>query len=117
MTLLYYFNKVRYAARGLAYVTRRETSFRLQLLVAAAIVAYGWWRHLAPASWAVVCLAIGSVLAAEIFNTVLERMLDLIEPRLSKHVGTLKDLLAAAVLVVSLVAAVAIVLVLVNTNS
>lgn len=117
MTLRYYFNKVRYAARGLGYVFRHEVSFRLQLVVAVIVLGYSWWRHLPAAPWAVVLIAVASVLAAEIFNTVLERMLDLIEPRLSKHVGTLKDLLAAAVLVVSLAAATAIILVFVSTAS
>jgi undecaprenol kinase len=57
--------------------------------------------------WVVLALVIGAVLAAELFNTCLEHVVDLIHPdshplaRAAKHAG------AGAVLVVSLMALVA----------
>lgn len=56
------------------------------------------------ADWVALLLVSAVVLSAEVFNTVVERLLDLVEPRLSIHVALLKDLLALAVLVVSLAA-------------
>lgn len=110
MSTRHYVKKFQYALIGLGYALRRETSFQLQVAAGVLVIAAAAVRHLPPVRWAVVLIAISSVLAAEIFNTVLERLLDLTEPRLSPHVALLKDLLAAAVLIVSLAAAAAVVL-------
>ncbi len=99
-------HKFTYALRGLAYVARRELSFRLELTVALVVLGGGWWFHLPPLGWAVLLLTIAAVLAAEVVNTVLERLLDLIEPRLSLHVALLKDMLAGALLLLGLAAVV-----------
>lgn len=102
----YYLNKFKYAWRGLVYVARRENSFRLQLILMLVVVILAWYFKITAFAWALLIIVIGLVLALEIFNTVLERLLDLVEPRLSLHVAFLKDLLAAAVLLASLAAVV-----------
>jgi diacylglycerol kinase len=95
-----------YACRGLAYVARREQSFRLELVVALAALGFAWWFNFSALAWAVMLLTMGAVLAVEVVNTVLERLLDLIEPRLSLHVALLKDMLAGALFILVLAAAV-----------
>lgn len=105
-----YAKKFIYALAGLWYVLRRETSFQLQAAAGLVVVAVAVAHRLPPVRWAVILLAIGAVLAAEIFNTALERLLDIVEPRMSQHVALLKDLLAAAVGVIALAATVSIVL-------
>ncbi len=96
--------KFTYAGRGLAYVTRRELSFRLELAAVVLGLLLGFLLHFSILAWGLFSLTAAVVLAVEIFNTVLERLLDLVEPRLSVHVALLKDLLAAAVFLVALAA-------------
>jgi undecaprenol kinase len=93
-----------YAGRGLGYVFKRELSFKQELLIVLLAVIVGWYFNFTIVEWAILILTIAVVLSAEVFNTVLERLLDLIEPRLSIHVALLKDLLAAAVLLLCLAA-------------
>jgi len=100
--LFTYWNKFRYAWRGLSYVFRRERSFRLELAVALLAVLMGWRLNFSLQAWALLALTCAVVLAAEVVNTALERLLDLVEPRLSLHIAFLKDLLAAAVLLLAL---------------
>lgn len=109
-----YFKKFGYACRGLAYVVRRESSFRLMLVVAIIGAIVGWYLSLPYEWWAVFLLSVGVVLAVEIFNTTLERLLDMVEPRLSIHVELLKNLLAGAVLLASLASAAATIVALVQ---
>ncbi len=54
--------------------------------------------------WIALILSIGIVLSAELFNSVLERILDSIKPRISILVGAMKDLMSAAVLVSAITA-------------
>jgi diacylglycerol kinase len=93
-----------YAGRGLGYVFKRESSFKQELFIAGGAIIVGWYLSFSKAEWLILILTIAVVLSAEVFNTILERLLDLIEPRLSIHIALLKDLLAAAVLLLCLAA-------------
>lgn len=98
------FKKFRYACRGLLFVLKHELSFRVELLLAVVTLLVASFMGLPPLGWAVILLAIGMVLGAELFNTVAEKLLDLAEPRLSVHVAQLKDILAGAVTIFILMA-------------
>jgi len=97
----------RFALRGLWRSAQQEPNFRFELAVAAVVLAGAVWLGFRGASLAFVLLATGVVLAGELFNTVLERLLDLLEPRLNRLAGELKDTSAAAVLVLALAAVLA----------
>lgn len=90
--------KLRYALRGFSYVVRHESSFRLELIAAALVQLAVLVFDLSIMAWAILTLATVVVLSAEVFNTALERLLDVVEPRLSDQVALLKNVLSAAVL-------------------
>ncbi len=93
------------AADGIFHAFIDQPNFRIQLVIAliAAICAFA--LRFDQIQWAVLVLTIGFVLAAELFNTCLEHVVDLIMPdthplaRAAKHAG------AAAVLAASIAAA------------
>lgn len=62
------------AFRGLFLAVRTQSSFAAHLPVAAAAVAGGWLCDFSGAEWCLVVLAIGGVLAAEVFNTSIEEI-------------------------------------------
>lgn len=107
-----FINKFKYAGRGLAYLWRRENSFRWQVAAAVLVQIVALGLRLEAMVWALLTLTSAVVLCAEAFNTVLERLLDIVEPRLSTQVSLLKNLLAAAVLII-VIAAVAVALILI----
>jgi len=94
----------RFAFRGLSQVLTRERNARVHLVAAAAALGLSLWLGLARVEIALVVLAIGLVLAAEVVNTVVERLLDLLHPAHSERVRAIKDMSAAAVLVTALAA-------------
>ncbi|MBU1038926.1 diacylglycerol kinase [Patescibacteria group bacterium] len=87
-----------YAGRGLVYLWRREVSFRWEILAAILVVGYAWWNNWDLLAWLLLLLICFFVLSGEILNTILERLMDLLEPKFSEAVGRLKDMLAALVL-------------------
>lgn len=94
------------AIDGLGHAVLQQPNFRIQLAIAVVAIAGAGLLHFDARSWELVIVLIGFVLAAELFNTCLEHVIDLIQPdthplaRSAKHAG------AAAVLVSSVVAAI-----------
>lgn len=103
-TLKRLYKKFVYPCRGFVYLIRRELSFQIEVAVFVLVVLAAWVLGFSPHDWTVLLVVSAMVLASEVVNTVLERVLDLIEPRLSIHVALLKDLLSLAVLIASGVA-------------
>jgi diacylglycerol kinase (ATP) len=93
-----------FAVRGLRLALAREASFRTQLFAAAAVLALLLVTRPAPLWWAVMALAVGFVLVAELLNTALEAVVDRLHPERHPEIGAAKDIAAGAVLVASAIA-------------
>lgn len=98
---------LKYALRGLALVAREEQNFRIQIAVAAAAILLALVLRLSRSETAVVAISAGFVLVLELLNSIVERMVDLMQPRVHHYVEEVKDIMAGAVLV-SAVAAVVV---------
>jgi undecaprenol kinase len=96
--------RLRAAAAGIRAGWQRERSFRTQGVAGgAALVLLVVMR--APAIWyAVVVLAAGLVLVAELFNAALEALVDRLHPDFHPEIGAVKDMAAGGVLLGSIVA-------------
>ncbi len=96
------FISVRNAKKGIRIVFQHEQNFRFQTLMGALALIAAVILKFSAEEYAILMLTITSVLAAEMLNSIMERFLDVIKPRLSEYVNVLKDMLAGVVLVVSL---------------
>ena len=85
----------------------KERNMKIHAVAAAAVLIVAAFFDLTIAEYAVLILIIAAVLCAELINTAIERLTDIISPEYSQEAGTVKDIAAAAVLVCA-VAAVAI---------
>lgn len=93
-----------YAFRGLAKVAAEEANFRIQLVVAGLVLFLAWVLDLSGSERALLTLAIALVLVLELLNSALERVVDILKPRIHHYVEEMKDIAAGAVLVASLAA-------------
>ncbi|MFA6047554.1 MAG: diacylglycerol kinase family protein [Parcubacteria group bacterium] len=93
-----------YAIRGLRYVVNHEKNFQNQLLAAFLIVIIMIYLQVTRAEAVVLILVIAGVLIMELFNTVMERVVDILKPRIHPYARLIKDLMAASVLLASLLA-------------
>jgi len=93
-------HKVSDAIAGVAVAFRTQRSFRIQVGIAAALPVVLAWLRPPPVFWAL-CLAMAMlVLAAELFNTALEKLADHLHPEDHPAIGAVKDCSAGAVLLV-----------------
>ncbi len=97
-------NSFSYAGRGLAAAWREEHNFRLEVLFCLLIIALSVVLELEATQFSLIVLSCALVLALELVNTMIERISDLLKPRLNVYVQNIKDLTAAAVLVAALAA-------------
>lgn len=95
-----------YAMRGVRVVFRLEKNFRIQVFCFFAVLVVASFLDVFPWEFAAIVLVGTAVLVLECINSAVERLLDLMKPRLHAYVQDIKDIMAAAVLLVSLAAAV-----------
>ncbi len=91
-----------FALAGLRHAWASEQSLRTQLLAVALVIAALCALRPAPVWWALTLLVSCAVIAAELFNTALERLADHLHPDLHPQIRIVKDCAAAAVLVISI---------------
>ena len=96
-----------YAFAGLKALFASEVNALIHAVVAAAVIVAGVLLNLATWEWVAVTFAMGLVLAAEAFNTAIERLCDRVTRENDDLIGETKDLAAGAVLI-AVIAAVAV---------
>lgn len=91
------FRSVKFAQAGLREAFFNHPNFRWQLALAAGAAGLGMVLGLSAAEWAILSLTFGLVLAAEMANSSIEAVVDLItqERRLKAQIA--KDLAAGMV--------------------
>lgn len=89
----------KYAFIGLQKVFWEEQNFRLDLIVALIIILAAWYLQIMVWQFIILILLISLVLILEIINTIFERLLDLLKPRIHQYVKDIKDMTAAAVFI------------------
>lgn len=93
-----------YAFKGLTIIIKEEQSFRLQLLASAAVVFLMFYFPLRNWEKVALILVIAFVLVLELINSIFERFVDMLKPRLSYYVESIKDVMAATVFLASFAA-------------
>ena len=93
------------AFRGLGRTLAREPSGRVHAVCALAVVVMGIFLNVSGAEWAILSLATGAVIAAETFNTAIERLADRVTREREESIRLLKDAAAGGVLAASIGAA------------
>lgn len=100
------FNKLsrsfRYAWRGVKIVFKEEQNFKIQILIALLILVLMFVFPVKNWEKVALILVVAFVLVLELINSIMERIVDMMTPRLHIYVEAVKDIMAAAVLLSSL---------------
>lgn len=97
-----FLRSLRHALRGLARTFHSEHNFRVQTIAAVVVICASFLFRIAIWEAVVVILLSAGVLVLEILNTIVERLADAVQPRLSHMVREVKDMMAGTVLLASL---------------
>jgi diacylglycerol kinase (ATP) len=108
-SLLHSFN---FAFQGLVYAVRFQRNMRIHLAIAVLVLIASVFLNLSRLEFAVVVFAIAFVIAMELLNSALEKVVDIATSQTDPRAKAAKDLAAGAVLVAAINAVVVAYLVL-----
>jgi undecaprenol kinase len=94
----------RHAMRGLIYALKNEKNFQNEVAIGILVVVGMLYFHVTRAEMVVLFIVIMEVLVFELLNTIMERVVDILKPRVHPYAKLIKDLMAGTVLLSSILA-------------
>ena len=94
----------KYAFKGLFKTFKEEQNLRIQSIAACFVVFLAIYFNITRTEWMFLVFVIGLVILMEIANSAIERVTDILKPRIHDYVKEIKDIAAAGVMVASLIA-------------
>ncbi len=98
------FKSFGYAFRGLFKIFREEQNLQIHSLVAIIVIALGFVFKIQPWQWCAILICIALVILMETVNSAIERLADVLKPRIHESVMAAKDIMAAAVMIAAILA-------------
>ncbi|MBD9092434.1 MAG: diacylglycerol kinase family protein [Bacteroides oleiciplenus] len=95
-----------YAWKGIRQCVGKEQNLSFHLITSVVVIIAGFFFDITRTEWLIIALCIGVVIAAELFNTAIEKLVDLVSPGRHPIAGQVKDIAAGAVLVCAVAAAI-----------
>lgn len=93
-----------FAVSGLNHAFYTQPNFQIQIVIALFMIMLGYLFEFSRSEWIILVLTIGLVLGTELFNTVVEVVVDLaVKEKLLPDAKIAKDVAAASVLLMSFV--------------
>ncbi|MDD4332965.1 MAG: diacylglycerol kinase family protein [Patescibacteria group bacterium] len=93
-----------YAFKGFVKTFREEQNLKIQTFTAVVVIALGVYFSITKTEWLFLIFVIGLVMLMELANSAVERVADILKPRIHEYVMDIKDIMAAAVMLASLIA-------------
>ncbi|MFA8449135.1 MAG: diacylglycerol kinase [Bacteroidales bacterium] len=101
------FRSISFAVRGLTYMFKNERNARIHFTIAIISIILCIILDLNIYEWLFILSAIALVIAAELFNTAIEKLCNHITKERNNDIKIIKDLSAAGVLICALYALIA----------
>ena len=99
-------NSFKYAGAGIFSAFKSELNMQVHLVVMLLVILCGIIFNISLDEWRLCVILFGVVIGAEIFNTAIETVVDLVMPNINEKAKLAKDLAAGAVLIIAISAAI-----------
>ena len=99
-------NSFKYAFQGFITALKEERNMKIHIFIMVLVIIAGFIFKISQMEWIICIILFGLVLFAELVNTSIETVVDMITPYKDKKAKIAKDVAAASVLVVALVSAI-----------
>lgn len=93
--------KFQNAINGFFYTFKEESSLQIEILISIITIVLGFIFKISLHDWVAIIIVIFLVLSFELMNTGIENMLDLVSYKYNINIKKIKDIFAAATLLVS----------------
>lgn len=96
-------NSFKYALKGLKTFFITQPHAKIHAIAIIVVTIAGIYFDLNYVEWGLITTAIGLVIVAEVMNTAIEFLTDIVSPGYNEKAGNVKDLAAAGVLVAAII--------------
>lgn len=90
------------AFRGVFFMLKSERNFQLELAAFLVNLFLIFYLKLSSTDTILILIVSFGVLSAEIFNTAIEKICDIIQPDFDRRIGFIKDISAGAVVLMAI---------------
>lgn len=90
------------AWRGLHHTWKTQGHIKFHFVAGISVLYFAWWLGVTNFEWLILIFAIGCVIGAEVMNTAIEIVVDMVQPNFNPLAGMAKDVAAGAVLVAAI---------------
>jgi diacylglycerol kinase len=101
-----FFRSFKYSVEGLDYAYKNEQSLLIHFLVAALVIFMGFFFHISVTEWLFCVCMFGIVMGAELLNTAIEAVVDMVMPDIHPLAKIAKDTASAAVFILAIMTAI-----------
>ena len=95
-------NSFKYAFEGIISSFKAERNMKIHTLIMILVIIAGFIFNITKAEWIICIILFGIVISAELFNTAIETIVDLVMPEKNKKAKLAKDVSAGAVLILAI---------------
>lgn len=96
----------KYAGEGIWVSFKKERNMKIHVFMMALVILFGFLLHISLREWIICIILFGLVIGAELFNTAIETVVDMISLEKSPQAKLAKDVSAGAVLVFAVASAI-----------
>ena len=91
-----------YAFKGMMATVQREQNIQIHLAAVVVVTIAGVKFDVSSIEWMVLVICFGMVISAELMNSAVEKLVDMVSPEHNAKAGLIKDIAAGAVLVLAI---------------
>lgn len=99
-------NSFKFAGVGIFTALKKERNMKIHFFAMIAVIILGIVFRIEPMEWIACVILFGGVIGAEMFNTAIETVVDLVTPYKNDKAKIAKDVAAGGVLVWAIAAAI-----------
>ncbi len=92
-------NSFKYAGTGIITSFKSEKNMKIHFLAMFVVIILGFVLHISSMEWIICIILFGGVIGAEMFNTAIEAVVDMVMPYKNPKAKIAKDVAAGGVLV------------------
>lgn len=100
--MIRFYKSAKFAFHGLKYMIVTQRNFKIQIAIAIVTFFLGYLFEVSNSEWTMLVVCIALVCGFEVLNTSIEYICDFVNPQTNIKIKVIKDLSAAAVLIVGI---------------
>ena len=95
-------NSFKYAIEGIISSFKTEQNMKIHIFIMILVIILGMVLKLSTLEWIILTIVVALVISAELFNTTIETVVDMITKEKNEKAKLAKDVAAGAVLVLAI---------------